>query len=122
MALGSGKLKQRVTIKARPADNLNQYGEEVDPATFSNWTTIETVYAEVMEKSARELQIASSDAGKVFHEVRLRWRDDFGSGDVALTPAHAFDYSGRWLDIKGIRNAGQNNREYLIAICEERLT
>ena len=122
MPIRSGSLKQRLAIKSRPADNLNDYGEEVDPASLANWTTVETVYGAVTERSASELRIADADAGKVYHEVMLRWRDNFGPGNVALTPAHSFDYGGRWLDIKGVRNAGMNNREYLIAICEERLT
>lgn len=112
---------KRLIIKDPPTD-LNQYGEKADAASVSNWATVDTVWGEVKEQTASELRISDADASKVFSVVKLRWRDDFGADDVSLTAAHSFLDGTDWLDIKGVRNTGMNNREHLMCICERKAT
>ena len=99
------RLKQRVTIEQQ---SLTPDG--LGGATRS-WSTLATVWAEVVPMSGREALFAFRLESPVTHRVTMRYRADV-KADMRL------NYESRILTIRAVINRGEENR-YLEILAEE---
>lgn len=106
-----GILKHRVRLEVN-APAASDYGENAE-----SWSTLETVWASVEPVSASEQIRAGMAVGTITHRLRLRYREDFGSGDVPLGTKHRALYDGRYFEIVGVREA--DRRRYLDVTARE---
>lgn len=67
----AGKLDRRITISVKSATR-DSYGAEI-----IGWTTLATVWAEVLPLTGREPFIASQYVVEAEFKIRIRFREDF---------------------------------------------
>ena len=67
----AGKLDKRVTIKVKSATR-DSYGAEI-----IGWSTLATVWAQVMPLSGREYFTAAQFVPEAELKIRIRFREDF---------------------------------------------
>ena len=67
----AGKLDRRITIKVKTATR-DSYGAEI-----IGYTTLDTVWAEVMPLSGREYFVAAQFVPEAQLKIRIRFREDF---------------------------------------------
>jgi SPP1 family predicted phage head-tail adaptor len=103
----AGQLRHRVTIE-RPTRTEH-------PATGERllaWQDVATVWAGVRPLTAREAAANAQTQANVTHEVTMRYTS-------ALTADCRLRFGGRVLDITGIRNVDERNRELRVSAVEK---
>lgn len=67
----AGKLDRRITISVKTATR-DTYGAEI-----IGWSTLATVWAEILPLSGREFFVASQFVPEAELKIRIRFREDF---------------------------------------------
>lgn len=104
----AGKLRHRLDIQEDRGTSQDSYGQHV-----ANWVTLWTRWAEVRPMEATEVLESGQFKTERKHIVRMRYLAD-------LNTRHRFKFGSRYLDITGIRDPHERNREMLVD-CTERL-
>lgn len=101
----AGRLRHRVTIE--------QVSEDVDSAggPIKEWTSINTVWANVRPVRGREFSGAAQVTAEVTHRVFMRYLAN-------LTSADRLVFEGRVFDIESVINIDERNVELEI-LCTE---
>jgi SPP1 family predicted phage head-tail adaptor len=102
-----GSLRHRVTLE-RPQRNAEDGGS----ATI-DWITIGDVFARIDTISGREVEFADGVAGRVTHEVLMRYRAD-------ILPEIRIVTGSRHLAIRSVVDI-DGRRSWLQCLCEEHL-
>ena len=105
----SGRLRHRITLQ-RPTVTPDSHGDQT-----KTWTTLATVWAQVLEMTMRERQAAAQTLADVDVRVRMRGRSDF-----RLTPKDRVVWGSRIFDVRGVVDMGGKNVEWQL-LCTERL-
>lgn len=103
----AGKLRHRVTLQ-RPVKTQN-------PATgaiINGWADVATLWASVVDLSAREFVAAQAGQSEVTTRITIRWRDD-------VTSKHRILYLGRVYNVHGVLSDDKSGREYLTPPCSQ---
>jgi len=98
VALDAGRLTERVTIQARKGVR-----SATGARTAEAWTTLATVWAEVLPLAGREGWNARQVDSEITHRVVIRYRSD-------VTSRHRIKWGSTYLQIKGPpKNVGNAN-------------
>jgi SPP1 family predicted phage head-tail adaptor len=89
------------------ANAVNSFGERTP-----TWGVAATVWAQVSPISARETERAKSFGPNVTHKVVMRYRTPLP------TAANRLSFRGRNLDINGVINVEERNRELNLFVTE----
>jgi SPP1 family predicted phage head-tail adaptor len=100
-----GKMRHKVTIQKDDGAGNDGGGNVV-----ANWVDVATVWAQVTPMSA-DVRQAGQDMHQITHTVTIRYRNDINS-------AMRFNFNGRILDIKHIKNVDERNQELQITCIE----
>jgi SPP1 family predicted phage head-tail adaptor len=101
-----GALRQPLTLEA-PIRTEGEGGT----ATLA-WSVVAQVWAAIAPLTGREMVSADAVAGRVTHEVRLRFRG-------GVRPEMRFTIGSRMLEIRAVLDEGERHR-WLVCLCEER--
>ena len=101
-----GHLRQRISVE-RPVRTSDGGGGAAE-----SWVLVAEVWAQIRPLSGSERAEADGLAGRVSHEVIMRYRDDVGPDDRI-----AFD--GRLFDIRAALDVDERRR-FLKCLAEER--
>jgi SPP1 family predicted phage head-tail adaptor len=102
-----GTLRQKVSLQseAQTPDGAGGY-------TLA-WTTLATVWANIIPISGNEVYAAGHLEGHATHKVTIRWRSDITpTTDMRLT------YNSRVFNIRAVLNRGELNRQFLLYVEE----
>jgi len=103
-----GRLKHRIEIQE------NIFGEQDAHGNRERiWSTIATVWADVMPLSGRELLLAQQVNATTTHSIRIRFRP-------GLKPQQRVKFGERWFDVNSIINTRESDHESLLS-CTERV-
>lgn len=109
LQLHAGMLDRQVSIEAATVTREGTFG-----AAVSTWSTLDTVWAQVLESSAEP----GSNPGQAVAvaayvrptKVRMRWRGD-------VTTRHRLRHGARLLQITGVAEIGR--QQWLELACQE---
>jgi len=104
----SGRLRHRVTVQ-RNTPTRGDAGGRVD-----NWADLATVWASIWPLAGKEAVQGRAENAEVTHRVQLRWQSSLAD----LSPRDRLIFAGRVLEIVGVVNVGERNRE-LELLCRE---
>lgn len=104
----AGNLRHRVTIQ-RSTDALDATTQEIT----QTWTTLATVWAEVLDMSGSERFRAAQVQPGATVTVRIRYRDD-------VTSKMRIRHGSRYLNIESVIDMEGRNRERLLICSEQR--
>lgn len=104
-----GRLGHRIQIQENQYAASDAHGNPVP-----TWTTIATVWADVMPLSGRELLLAQQVNATTTHSVRIRYLS-------TVRPDQRIVHQGRYFDINGIANDRESDRMQLLQ-CTENAT
>lgn len=101
-----GEMRRRVTIQtlSRSSDSMGGYTE--------TWTNTATVWAKIEPLKGMEMLEAMKLEAPLTHRVFMRWRSGVTTDNCRLV------YSGRYFDIKQVRNLMEHG-ETLELLVEE---
>ena len=102
-----GALRQPLTLEA-PVRTEGEGG-----AATVAWSPVAQLWAAIAPLTGREIVSADALAGRVTHEVRLRFRGD-------VRPEMRFTTGSRRFDIRAVLDDGERHR-WLVCLCEERM-
>ena len=100
----ASRLRQRVTIE-QPSESADGAG-----GTTRSWTTLATVWAELLPLRGAENLLAFQQQAELTHRVTLRYRDD-------VTTAMRLSYDSRVFNIRSTRNVEE--RDQLLELLVE---
>lgn len=106
----AGRLRHRVIIQEYTTSRATD-GQEL-----KTWSTLVTVWAEVMNAGGRERFVSGADqkVAVATHKVRMRERSD-----LVLSPVlHRISWQGKLFDIEAVSDADGRSRE-IHAFCRE---
>ncbi len=92
MSMRAGRLNTRITIE-QPSESRSATG-----AVVTTWSTLATVWAEVVPLRGREFYAAQAVQAETDVKYRIRWRDD-------VTPKMRINASGVLHDIRAVFDA-----------------
>lgn len=101
----AGALRHPIAIETR-STTVDSYGEQ-----SHSWTRFASAFAEVVPLTGRELVNAQSFRPDVTTRIRTRWVPN-------VTSAMRVAYGSRVLEIVGVINVDERDRE-MILICSE---
>ncbi len=104
MSLKAGDLRDRVTLQA------GAHTDDGVGGRTESWTTVGTLYAQVLPTGGRERLEAGSMRGVQGWRVTLRYRS-------GVTVAHRLLWNGTPLDIQSVADP-DGKRERLVLFCE----
>ncbi|MCU0955092.1 MAG: phage head closure protein [Hyphomicrobium sp.] len=81
--------------------------------SISSWAHVSPVWARIRPLSGSEVSDAGGLAGRVSHEITIRYRDD-------VAPPQRFRLGSRIFDIKAVIDEREAHR-FLICLVEERV-
>lgn len=110
--IDAGKLRQRITIQQPNDTTQNTFGEVV-LTDDSNWTTVDTLWAEIETLTGRELYAAQRIAAEATHKVTLRYYP-------GIIPKQRVLFGTRIFDVNAVLNIEERNIE-LHLLCKESL-
>lgn len=100
----AGRLNRRVVIQQRLAAE-NELGERV-----SGWQTVDTVWANVINKSGLETVRNEMDMSVVSASIRIRYRTGITAGMRVLDGSTVYDIQAVLLDNTG--------KQYVDLVCQ----
>lgn len=100
----AGRLNRRIVIQQRLATE-NELGERV-----SGWRTVDTVWANIINKSGLETVRNEMDMSIVSASIRIRYRTDINAGMRVLSGATVYDIQAVLLDGTG--------KQYVDLVCQ----
>lgn len=102
-----GNLRKRISVQSeqQTADGAGGY--------TLTWTTLATLWADIVPATGRELYTAGHLEGRVTHKITTRWR-----ADLAVTSDMRIAYNTRVFNIHAVMNDGENN-QWMILLVEE---
>jgi len=103
-----GKLQHRIEIQENIFGEPDEHGNPAE-----SWTTLATVWADVMPLSGRELLLAQQVHATTTHQIRIRWRDN-------VKALQRVKFGTRAFDINAIINDREEDRMLLLT-CTERV-
>lgn len=106
MDLRIGDLRHRLSIEA-PVRNDDGLG-----GSDAAWAEMAVVWAAVRPISGSERERADQFAGRLTHEIWIRYRDD-------IRPEMRFRFTARTFEIRAVIDPGERRR-FLKCLCEER--
>jgi SPP1 family predicted phage head-tail adaptor len=110
--MDAGSLNKRLTIEQPTRGRSNDLGE-----IRTAWEPVATVWASVTPLNARETIRAKAAEMTITHVVRMRYTPLVRSSDCRLTYTPA-GLTPRILNITGVVNVGERNRELEIQAVE----
>ncbi|HEY9060951.1 MAG TPA: phage head closure protein [Pseudobacteroides sp.] len=105
MPISAGELNKRIAIQQ------NQPVEQLNGSELENWTTLRTVWSDILSQGAREFYQAQKKYSEVTKVFKIRYF-------AGLTTKHRIQYSGRIFDILGVDNVDEASEQYLISAKE----
>ncbi len=103
----AGQLRNYVTIQQPTASSPNEFGETTD-----TWTTYARVRAGIIPQNSREFVSAKQVRGEMTHLVEIRSLGGVTSQMRVL-------FGTRVLNIDGVIDADERNRQMFLACIEE---
>lgn len=100
----AGRLNRRVVIQQRLATE-NELGEKV-----SGWSTVATVWANIMQKSGMESVRSDMQMSVVDASIRIRYRTDVNAGMRVLDGSTVYDIQAVILD--------RQNKQFVDLVCQ----
>ena len=107
----AGELRHRVTVERRSMTQDTFGGQS------TTWTALGTFWAWVQPASGREIEAAAAQQAEISHTVTMRYNAAIWADPVAAA-AYRLRYGSRILDVKAVRNEGENNAELTISALE----
>ena len=101
----AGRLDRRIALQRKTATQ-NDYGEEV-----VTWSTLATVWAEMLPGAGRESFTAQQFAGFINATFRVRW----STVSAGLTDIDRISFDGRVFNITEVREIGRREGLELVA-------
>ncbi|MCB1522112.1 MAG: phage head closure protein [Hyphomicrobiaceae bacterium] len=101
-----GDLRHRVVLEAASRADDGSGG------AVETWTEVDTVWASIKPTSGGERDIANQIAGRVTHEIAIRFRD-------GVRPEMRFRLDARIFEILAVVDDGERRR-FLKCLSEER--
>ena len=102
---GLGKFRHFITLQGQGTTRDSGGG------ISSGFSTIASVYANVVPKSGKEIYKRGKLVGSVTHEITIRYRTD-------ITNASRISFNNKFFNIRSIINIDERDR-YLKLMCEE---
>ena len=102
---GLGKFRHFITLQGQGTTRDSGGG------ISSGFSTIASVYANVVPKSGKEVYKRGKLVGSVTHEITIRYRTD-------ITNASRISFNNKLFNIRSIINIDERGR-YLKLMCEE---
>ena len=102
---GLGKFRHFITLQGQGTSRDSGGG------ISSGFSTIASVYANVVPKSGKEVYKQGKLVGSVTHEITIRYRTD-------ITNASRISFNNKFFNIRSIINIDERDR-YLKLMCEE---
>ena len=102
---GLGKFRHFITLQGQGTTRDSGGG------ISSGFTTIASVYANVVPKSGKEIYKRGKLVGSITHEIIIRHRTD-------ITNASRISFNNKLFNIRSIINIDERDR-YLKLMCEE---
>jgi SPP1 family predicted phage head-tail adaptor len=103
--MGIGKFRHFITLQGQGTTRDSGGG------ISSGFSTIASVYANVVPKSGKEIYKRGKLVGSVTHEITIRYRTD-------ITNASRISFNNKLFNIRSIINIDERDR-YLKLMCEE---
>jgi|TARA_R100000734_G_C3275367_1_gene70294 SPP1 family predicted phage head-tail adaptor len=103
--MGIGKFRHFITLQGQGTTRDSGGG------ISSGFSTIASVYANVVPKSGKEVYKRGKLVGSVTHEITIRYRTD-------ITNASRISFNNKLFNIRSIINIDERGR-YLKLMCEE---
>ena len=103
--MGIGKFRHFITLQGQGTSR------DAGGGISSGFSTIASVYANVVPKSGKEVYKQGKLVGSVTHEITIRYRTD-------ITNASRISFNNKLFNIRSIIDIEQRNR-YLKLMCEE---
>jgi len=103
--MGIGKFRHFITLQGK--GTTRDSGGRIS----SGFSTIASVYANVVPKSGKEVYKQGKLIGSVTHEITIRYRTD-------ITNASRISFNNKFFNIRSIINIDERDR-YLKLMCEE---
>ena len=103
--MGIGKFRHFITLQGQGTTRDSGGG------ISSGFSTIASVYANVVPKSGKEVYKRGKLIGSVTHEITIRYRTD-------ITNASRISFNNKLFNIRSIINIDERGR-YLKLMCEE---
>jgi len=103
--MGIGKFRHFITLQGQGTTRDSGGG------ISSGFSTIASVYANVVPKSGKEVYKRGKLVGSVTHEITIRYRTD-------ITNASRISFNNKFFNIRSIINIDERGR-YLKLMCEE---
>lgn len=107
----------KLEIQRLNSDVAKDAAGHVDPEAVASWETITSRFFEVFPKGSREFYRAQTIEATVTHVVRTNW--DSTTKDITPKDRLKFADESRYLDIAGVWNVEERNREILFSCIEQ---
>lgn len=105
-----GRLRHRVELQ-RKTPQLDSLGRQSRAA--DNWTTTDKVWAEVLELSGKQAELAKQQAADASYSVTIRYR-------AGLDTTMRLLFRDRVLEIKAVLDSAGDQRQLVLLCGEER--
>jgi len=103
-----GERRHAVTIEQPTASNPDAYSERT--TSWSNYAT--GVWAGIDSQGSREVERAQQTREEVTHVVKIEY-------DSGVTVDMRIKFGSRYLDIAGVQNTDERDRELVLACVEQ---
>jgi SPP1 family predicted phage head-tail adaptor len=112
MTTRPGDLRRRIQIQQRSMSQ-DSFGQQ-----STVWTTIATVWAEILPVAGTQLDRARSVYNETSHQVTVRWQPFLEN--IKLVGTYRLLYAGRFFDVGASMNEEERNR-FVTLLCKEGL-